>query len=127
MTKRQHHITITAHLDDEFIDDVLTTGAGYIGYWCDRMSVSSDTGHVEVHEILDEGRLPMGDNIAKHKITFGAIASTLGAIASGVMPARLDLVEAARRAVFGNAAIEVDAELADVIIQYAALGEIRYG
>lgn len=127
MKKQKYSISVTVTIDEKFIDEVLVTGAEHIGYWCNRLYIDSQTGHAVIDEVLDEGLPREGANLQRHRITFGAIASALGGMVSGINPARADLVEHARRAVLDNQPVEIDAELADVIIQYALFGRIVYG
>jgi hypothetical protein len=103
-------ITVSGTIDDDFILDVIDAAGYGIGYWAARAVVDGDERTYAVTE-ADTGKV--------YRLTFADIADSIGTLAQGW--------DDARTAVLEDDAGYIDANLGDVIIQWACFGEIVYG
>lgn len=119
--------TIDAPLEisDELVDEIRNGAYAYSGYWAIGIADADDTeqGPIAVIWLEDENDPKSRE---RKVITRQELARGLAEIAFG-KGARSDLVEHARRAILEKDAGEIDAEIADVALQYAVFGEIVFG
>jgi hypothetical protein len=117
-------VPVTATITDEELDDL--TGLAQLGcdYWSPSIRFVEKTNEYVVKEQAE-----FGEPAEKHRFTRQHLAETVGKIAAGSLPARRDIVNYIREALLDpdDELGTLDVEAADVIFQYAALGELRYG
>lgn len=109
---------------EEYLDNILTAAVeGGIGYWSiGRNYVWSDDGPASV-----EIRIEDEDDDVWHTVDRSAIRKGIAAVLSGRMNVHESYIDTLRAADRHNDAGDIDAELADIIVQAAVLGEIVYG
>ena len=116
----------------QFLTDVLTTAVeGGIGYWAQVTSYTWDTEvvadrGVTITDVEDSGAIV--------RVTVANIATALGKFTKGtaveaaaVVKVHPSYVRQIRTANRENDGGEIDADLADMVLQVAALGEVIYG
>lgn len=110
----------------EFLADVLTTAVeGGINYWAMVSNYNYDTPaetRVTVHELDDDGN-PSG----YVDITITEIARAIQSVLITDTSLPSHVRSTIRETNAENDAGDIDAELADVIMQFAVLGRITYG
>lgn len=117
------NIAIKRELDREFIGDIFTTAFyGGITYWCEKADNTYDSGHVvsAVLHIAEEDDETV-------TVTTEGIIEAISKIMDGTYPVRLDIREAINKAIIDNDCGNIDADGADVIVQYAGFKELVYG
>lgn len=103
--------------------DVLTMAQGACAYWAADMSLDGDS--LIVDEIVTEGE----PETKRHTVPMFAVAGAVEGLASGKLSVRADIARYIREALVDpNRELgELDWDAADVIVQYAVLGELVYG
>lgn len=112
---------------EKFLSDVLTTAVeGAINYWAmvSNYDLNGPTPTVTVHELSEDG----GDPLSRVPITITEIGTAINRI----IAEDLNFITTGTkteifRANVDNDAGDIDAELADIIMQVAVIGEVRYG
>jgi hypothetical protein len=109
---------------EQYLDDILTTAVeGGIGYWSfGRNYVWSDDGPTSVEIKQDDE-----DDDTWHTVDRSAIRKGITRLLSGDMKVHESYVDMLRKADRHNDAGDIDAEIADLIVQAAVLGDIVYG
>jgi hypothetical protein len=109
---------------EQYLDDILTTAVeGGIGYWSfGRNYVWSDEGPASVEIKQDDE-----DDDTWHTVDRSAIRKGITRLLSGDMKVHESYVTLLRKADRHNDAGDIDAEIADLIVQAAILGDIVYG
>jgi hypothetical protein len=119
--------SITRELSVDFIDGIFVTAfEGGINYWCDHAVSQYEGEHVvstKLHYKEDEDE-PKTTEVS---VDTAAVVDALTKIIEGIYQCRVDLREAITRAVFDLDAGNIDADCADVVVQYAAFKELVYG
>jgi len=131
------HITIPVTLDPQFLHDVFVTALeGGIGYWSDcheyRWSLGAPSHEADLVGFYATVVDAEGDDDTVHRIDRPAIVRGVERILTGQAtccgkPIGSHLVGTVARAVVGGDAGDIDAEIADVIVQIGLFGEIVYG
>lgn len=117
--------TIVVTVPEDFIEDAIIDTAGYgIGYWASAAQVDSDRSEYAVTE----------DETGKvFTLTYTELADAFLDLALGNVPVSSDYQEWAFGALQEIRAGEqhpggsIDAPTADIIVQWAAFGEVVYG
>lgn len=118
-------ITAPVEITDEMVNEIRNGAYAYSGYWAIGIADADDTEQGPIAVIWFEDETDAHSRNRK-VVTRQALARGLAEIAFG-KGARSDLVEHARRAILEQDAGEIDAEIADVALQYAVFGEIVFG
>lgn len=108
---------------EQYLDDIIIAAVeGGIGYWSiGRGYKWSEDGPTTV-EIMEEE-----EGSTWHLVDRSAIRKGIGLVLSGDMKVHESYADTLRRAERHNDAGEIDAELADIIVQAAILGDVVYG
>lgn len=108
---------------EQYLDDIIVTAVeGGIGYWAiGRDYKWSDDGPSSV-EIMEEE-----EGGTWHMVDRSAIRKGIGMVLSGATGVHESYVDTLRKAERHNDAGDIDAELADIIVQAAILGDVVYG
>jgi hypothetical protein len=111
-------VTIQMDISDEFIGDVIDTAGYGIGYWVETAVWDEDgkTYTITEQETADE-----------FVITYRRIAKSIEELIAGKSNVRDSIIDNLRKAVTEDDGSYVDADVADVVIQYAIFGEMVYG
>lgn len=130
-------INISIELSDQFLRDVLSTACWYgSGYWAGFKDVESHKGEiydevkgVTVLELADED-----ETISEHTIDLNKIALAIQNIIGRNFNSEESHAQCAvgysaamLKAAVTNESGEVDADLADLVLQMACFGHIIYG
>ena len=119
---------ITKTEREEFLDDVTTTALeGGIGYWsvCSSYKWKDVPETVAIIEEFDEGTgEPFGDKI---RVDRALIEKGIKEILSGDTNTGQHMVKMVAVASVTNDAGDVDADVADCIVQVGAFGKLVYG
>ena len=111
-----------------FISDIFDTAfEGGINYWCSEAKTTYDGEGDERHivsAILTDAEADDGNAI---KLTQELTVEALAKIIDGTFKCRSDIRDAITRAVFENDGGYIDADGADVIVQFAVFKELVYG
>jgi hypothetical protein len=109
---------------EQYLDDITITAVeGGIGYWSlGRNYVWSDEGPTSV-----EIRVEDEEDDTWHTVDRSAIRKGITRLLSGDMKVHESYVDVLRKADRHNDAGDIDATMADLIVQAAVLGEIVYG
>ena len=112
-------IELALDVSDEVIEDIID-GADYaIGYWAENADHNQQNKTYTFWE-TEEG--------VEHKVSYQDIIDALSKIARGDVRVRTDIRDAiVVDLVDYSRACRMDAEVYDVVIQVAALGDIVYG
>ncbi len=107
---------------EQYLDDILTTAVeGGIGYWSvGRNYVWSDDGPTSV-EIREDG-----EDIW-HTVDRSTIRKGMKILLSGATSVHESYLQTLRQANRDNDAGDIDAEIADMIVQVGVLGDVVYG
>lgn len=122
-----HQVVLMCTLTDEFLHDIMTTALeSGIGYWAAAQDVRR-TADLSVTSFMlreEDPDAPSGyaDPLL---VDAGAITTGIQRLVSGQIG--VGQIEELMRAVRESDAGNIDAELADCIVQAAMLNEIRYG
>ena len=126
------------NLSDEFIGDVMVTmvESGYdsLFYWGTPIFINrlSSTGVPSVIALVEDEEVPEDPtdeevvNVETHTLTADMVAPAIERIINERLVGS-ELMHYLMRAVQDDDAGDVDATLADCILQVAVLGEVRYG
>jgi hypothetical protein len=109
---------------EQYLDDILITAVeGGIGYWSvGRKYVWSDDGPTSVEIRQDDE-----DDAPWHLVDRSAIRKGIELVLSGEMSVHESYADTLRKAEREKDAGYIDAEIADMIVQAAVLGDIVYG
>jgi hypothetical protein len=107
----------------EFLEDILVTAIeGGIGYWSRTKFYKPSECKAIIKEVGDDG-----SSIAEFTITEDVILKSLNKIINRETEMYDEFVKTVLYADKYNDASEIDAEIADVIIQIGLFGEVVYG
>lgn len=115
---------------EEFLSDVITTAIeGGIGYWSVTLQYQAD-GRAIVGEVRGPGTqatISPTDSEAVYVITPSTISVGLSQLRRGTAAVNRDLLGHALVAETNLDAGDIDADVADMIVQVALFGEVVYG
>jgi len=117
------NINYKVELDNECIDDIMATALeGGITYWCDAAEVVGDyLGEYASEQISRGGTLKLHDSEEDETYEL-TLDKFLAGLAKAIGEGGLDVLHEGK-----IDPSSIDAEDADVIIQYAIFGEVVYG
>ena len=110
---------VKLEISDDMIE-VLIDMAGYgIGYWSDLGEIDDKARTYTVRDTEDVG--------GRHTLTYEQLAEALVKVANRDVQVASYIVNYATNAIRDDDPGYIDSELADVVVQVAAFGEIVYG
>lgn len=110
-------------ITDEHVQNIVDIAGMWMTYWA-RSAEPSDWEDGDAFVFVEVGD---GDEDEVHHLTAEAIRQTWAEIAAGDHEMRSDVLDQFAEALSENEPDLIDAEAADMLVQIAALGEIRYG
>lgn len=126
-------------LREEFLTDVLVTAVeGAIGYWSrageyttdvpiDDRGVTLYIDDVDEQDVFTKVLNAENVDLVVTRVTLADIATGINRVIDPTFKVRDDIRQIVRHAVRHNDGGDIDAEIADVIIQAAVFGEIVFG
>lgn len=116
-------VEIERELSQEFISDIICTAfEGGINYWCntaDPTVVDKQYVSAVLYDAEDENKA--------HTLTSEAMVEAIKGIMEGTYQCRSDIREAITKGIIDLDGGYIDADGADVIVQFAVFKELVYG
>ena len=108
---------------EQLVDVISLAQEGACSYWAKSIELKGDD--LVVREYVEEGQ----PQTKKHTVPMFAVAAAVEGLASGTLSVRYDIARYIREALLDPESElgELDWDAADVIVQYAVLGELVYG
>lgn len=112
-------------VSDEMIETIIEMGGYGIAYWAWSLDVDYTTRSVHITDGYETD--PSTGELRVFVATFEEIAQALAVVASSKSPVAYWLSEYAMAALQQDDPGHIDSQLADVVLQLAAIGEVIYG